>query len=77
MENICIQIFEHTLEEHGSEIKTQIEYTVFVCPRELGVGLSEAGMAYFLSLVQEGQMQHKHLQSRTLGAPVEGVKGER
>lgn len=56
MENICIQIFEHTLEKLGSEIKTQIEYTFLVCLDELGVGLSEEGIAYFLSLVQEEQM---------------------
>lgn len=77
MENICIQIFERTLGKLGSEIKTQIEYTFFVCPKELGVGLSEAGITYFLSSVQEKQMLHKHLESRTLGAPIEGVKGER
>lgn len=33
------EIFEHTLEILGSEIKTQIEHTFFVCPSELGVGL--------------------------------------
>lgn len=71
------EIFEHTLEILGSEIKTQIKRTFFVCPSELGVGLSKAGIACFLSLLQEEQMLHKHLQSRTLGAPVEGVKGER
>lgn len=53
MENICTQIFEYTLEKRGSEIKTPIEYTFLVCLDELGVGLSEEGIAYFLSLVQE------------------------
>lgn len=48
MENMCVQIFEHTLEKLGSEIKSELS-AHFVCPDVLGIGPSEERKALVLT----------------------------
>lgn len=48
MENMCVQIFEHTLEKLGSEIKSELS-AHFVCPDVLGTGPSEERKALVLT----------------------------
>lgn len=48
MENICVQIFEYTLEKLGSEIKSELS-AHFVCPDVLGTGPSEERKALVLT----------------------------